>query len=165
MEQLFTLAGVALGSSGLSAIVVAILNHHWAKKKNSSGKLDALVEAQKVLMIDRVRYLGSSYIHDGEIALEDKENLAEMYQAYKALGETDIYLPLWRRWNGSPWQKRGERDEREVESLVESGGNPCNQDHGRNRHCHDWGGSGAFCGGMADGSVSHHTVRHTVLAG
>ena len=23
----------------------------------------------------------------------------------------------------------------------------------------------AFCGGMAGGSVSHHTVRHTVLAG
>ena len=45
MEQLFTLAGIAIGSSGLSAIVVAILNHHWAKKKNSSGKLDALVEA------------------------------------------------------------------------------------------------------------------------
>ena len=77
----FYTGGVALGSSGLSAIVVAILNHHWAKKKNSSGKLDALVEAQKVLMIDRVRYLGSSYIHDGEIALEDKENLAEMYQS------------------------------------------------------------------------------------
>lgn len=86
MEQLFTLAGIALGSSGLSAIVVAILNHHWAKKKNSSGKLDALVEAQKVLMIDRVRYLGSSYIHEGEISLEDKENLTEMYQAYKSLG-------------------------------------------------------------------------------
>ena len=84
MEQLFTLAGVALGSSGLSAIVVAILNHHWAKKKNSSGKLDALVEAQKVLMIDRERYLGSCFIHDGRIALEDKENLSEMYQAYKA---------------------------------------------------------------------------------
>ena len=84
MEQLFTLAGVALGSSGLSAIVVAILNHHWAKKKNSSG--NALVEAQKVLMIDRVRYLGSSYIHEGEISLEDKESLTEMYQAYKSLG-------------------------------------------------------------------------------
>ena len=86
MDQLFTLAGIAIGSSGLSAIVIAILNHHWAKKKNSSGKLDALVEAQKVLMIDRVRYLGSSYIHEGEISLEDKENLTEMYQAYKSLG-------------------------------------------------------------------------------
>ena len=37
MEQLFALAGVALGASGLSAIAVAILIHHWAKKKNSSG--------------------------------------------------------------------------------------------------------------------------------
>ena len=86
MEQLFTLAGIAIGSSGLSAIIIAILNHRWAKKKNSSGKLDALVEAQKVLMIDRVRYLGSSYIHEGEISLEDKESLTEMYQAYKSLG-------------------------------------------------------------------------------
>ena len=50
MEQLFTLAGVALGSSGLSAIVVA------------------------------------SYIQEGEISLEDKESLTEMYQAYKSLG-------------------------------------------------------------------------------
>lgn len=30
-----------------------------------------------------------------------------------------------------------------MESLVESSGNPCNQDNGRDRHCHDWGGSGA----------------------
>ena len=86
MEPILSLISVAIGSSGLSAIVIAILNHHWAKKKNSSGKLDALVEAQKVLMIDRVRYLGSSYIHEGEISLEDKENLTEMYQAYKSLG-------------------------------------------------------------------------------
>ena len=28
MEPLFTLIGIALGSSGLSAIIVAILNHH-----------------------------------------------------------------------------------------------------------------------------------------
>ena len=86
MEPILSLISVAIGSSGLSAIVITILNHHWAKKKNSSGKLDALVEAQKVLMIDRVRYLGSSYIHEGEISLEDKENLTEMYQAYKSLG-------------------------------------------------------------------------------
>lgn len=52
-----------------------------------------------------------------------------------------------------------------MESLVESGGNPCDQDHGRDRYCHDRGGGGAFCGGMAGGSVGHHTVRHTVLAG
>ena len=37
-------------------------------------------------MVDRVRYLGRSYIQRGEITLEDKETLQEMYTAYKALG-------------------------------------------------------------------------------
>ena len=37
-------------------------------------------------MIDRVRYLGGEYIARQEITLEDKENLRDMYAAYKALG-------------------------------------------------------------------------------
>lgn len=86
MEMLITLISVALGSSGLSAIVVAVLNHRWAVKKGTSTKLDALLEAQKVLMIDRVRYLGGCYIIRGHITLDEKENLVEMYQAYKNLG-------------------------------------------------------------------------------
>ena len=86
MEPLFTLIGIALGSSGLSAIIVAILNHQWAKKRGTSTKLDALCEAQKVLMIDRVRDLGERYIIRGHITLDEKENLVEMYQAYKNLG-------------------------------------------------------------------------------
>ena len=80
------LLGIVFGSSGLSAIIVAILNHHWAKKRGTSTKLDALCEAQKVLMIDRVRWLGESYIIRGYITLDEKENLVEMYQAYKNLG-------------------------------------------------------------------------------
>lgn len=86
METLLTLVSVALGSSGLSAIIVAILNHRWAVKKGASTKLDALLEAQKVLMIDRVRDLGERYIIRGHITLDEKENLVEMYQAYKNLG-------------------------------------------------------------------------------
>lgn len=80
------LLGIVFGSSGLSAIIVAILNHHWAKKRGTSTKLDALCEAQKVLMIDRVRDLGERYIIRGHITLDEKENLVEMYQAYKNLG-------------------------------------------------------------------------------
>lgn len=71
MEMLITLVSVALWSSGLSAIIVAILNHHWAKKRGTSTKLDALCEAQKVLMIDRVRWLGESYIIRGYITLDE----------------------------------------------------------------------------------------------
>ena len=86
MEQLITLIGVVFGSSGISAILVAALNNHWTKKKQSSGKLDAIMEAQKVLMVDRVHDLGSSYIKRGYITLDEKEGLVEMYQAYKGLG-------------------------------------------------------------------------------
>lgn len=85
METLLTLISVVVGSSGLSAIVVAILTL-VATKKGTSTKLDALLEAQKVLMIDRVRYLGECYIIRGHITLDEKENLVEMYQAYKNLG-------------------------------------------------------------------------------
>ena len=86
MDYIIYLLGIVFGSSGLSAIIVAILNHRWAAKKGTSTKLDALLEAQKVLMIDRVRYLGECYIIRGHITLDEKENLVEMYQAYKNLG-------------------------------------------------------------------------------
>ena len=33
-----------------------------------------------------MRYLGKCYISDRSISLEDKENLEEMYRAYKGLG-------------------------------------------------------------------------------
>ena len=71
-----------LGSSGLTAIVLAILQRRWS----CQDKQDALVAGLKVLTVDRVRYLGKCYISDRSISLEDKENLEEMYRAYKGLG-------------------------------------------------------------------------------
>lgn len=71
-----------VGSSGLTAIVLALLQRRWAK----DDRQDAVVNGIKVLTVDRVRYLGKCYLADGEISLEDKENLRDMYTAYKALG-------------------------------------------------------------------------------
>ena len=79
MELWVTILLAVLGSSGLSAIIVAVLQHHWSKD-------DAVTTALKVIIIDRVRFLGRCYIKDGEIHLDDKENLREMYKAYKGLG-------------------------------------------------------------------------------
>lgn len=76
----------ALTGSGVSSIVVVLLQRKWAKQDKHDERIDALVEANKVLMIDRVRWLGKQHIANGEIALEDKENLREMYNAYKRLG-------------------------------------------------------------------------------
>lgn len=86
MEYLITIALAVLGSSGVASIVVALLQHHWAKKEKGDARIDALVSAQQVMMIDRVRYLGKCYIEDGRVCLSDKENLVAMYNAYKALG-------------------------------------------------------------------------------
>lgn len=75
-----------VGSSGVASIVVALLNRHWARKDKKEDKMDAVVAGVKVLTVDRVRYLGKCYMIDQHISLEDRENLEEMYQAYKALG-------------------------------------------------------------------------------
>lgn len=75
-----------VGSSGVASVVVACLQRHWQKKDKGDARIDALVTAQQVMMIDRVRYLGRRYIAEGFITLADKENIAAMYSAYKALG-------------------------------------------------------------------------------
>lgn len=71
-----------LGSGGLSAVILALMQRHWHK----ADKGDAIVEVLKVLTVDRVRYLARRYIKDGDISLEDKETLQEMHRAYKSLG-------------------------------------------------------------------------------
>lgn len=85
MEALKIILSSGIGA-GIMAIVLAALQRHWQKKDKKDDRIQCLVDAQKVLMVDRVRYLGQSYINDREITLEDKETLEEMYAAYKALG-------------------------------------------------------------------------------
>lgn len=84
--MVWTILLAVIGSSGVASIVVACLQRHWSKKDKGDARIDALVKAQQVMMIDRVRYLGKCYIEDGHIAIADKENLVGMYNAYKALG-------------------------------------------------------------------------------
>lgn len=82
MTDLVEILAACLGSSGLTAIVLAVLQRRWS----CQDKQDALVAGLKVLTVDRVRYLGRRYIEVHGITLEDKENLKDMYLAYKALG-------------------------------------------------------------------------------
>ena len=86
MENLIIALIGAVTGSGVSSIVVVLLQRKWAKQDKHDERVDALVDAQKVMMIDKVRYLGKKYISEGEIHIEDKENLKEMYSAYKRLG-------------------------------------------------------------------------------
>lgn len=72
--------------AGVVEIILALLNRRWRKKDTKDEKIDAIVNAQKVLMLDRVHYLGSVYIKAGFISIEEKENIKEMHKAYKKLG-------------------------------------------------------------------------------
>lgn len=86
MNTFLTILLAVVGSSGVASVVVACLQRHWQKKDKEDGRIDALVTAQQVLMVDRVRHLGRTYIQDGYIELSDKENIRAMYKAYKDLG-------------------------------------------------------------------------------
>lgn len=82
MTGVIQIVVACLGSSGLTAIVLAVLQRKWA----CQDRQNAIVDGLKVLTVDRVRYLGRNYINNHSISLEDKENLQDMYRAYKALG-------------------------------------------------------------------------------
>lgn len=82
MSGIVQIVVACLGSSGLTAIVLALLQRRWS----CQDRQDAIVDGLKVLTVDRVRYLGRGYINAHAISLEDKENLQDMYRAYKALG-------------------------------------------------------------------------------
>ena len=90
---------MALVGSGAMAAVVTLagdaLRRRWRKQDEKitperitelERKIDALVKCQKVMSVDRIRYLGLSYIEARTITLEEKETLHEMHDAYEALG-------------------------------------------------------------------------------
>lgn len=85
MDLLIAVISGSVGA-GVMSIIQAWLQRKWSKKDKRDERIDSLVEAQKVMMIDRVKHVAKDYISDGEISLDDKNNLMEMYKAYKGLG-------------------------------------------------------------------------------
>lgn len=85
MELVIGILGAGIGS-GIMAIIHAALERKWKKDDKEDARIDALVNAQKVMMIDRVRWLGGQYIKQKCITLSDKDTLIDMHKAYKALG-------------------------------------------------------------------------------
>lgn len=113
---ILTILGLCLGSSGVSGLVVACLQRHWAKRDKQEqqrdqkdDKLYAIVAAIKVLTLDRVKHLAKCHIKDGYIDLGDKETLQDMHRAYKALGGNGHLDTAWRRWRNCPFTTRTER--------------------------------------------------------
>lgn len=45
-----------------------------------------LATGQKVILCDRIKHLGRSYLKAGEVDLSDRQDLIEMHEAYHGLG-------------------------------------------------------------------------------
>lgn len=84
-ELLSFLASAGIGA-GAMQIINTIITHKMKKNDKEDERMAALTEAQKLLMQDKVRYLGGKFIAEGKISLENKEVLKEMHKAYQALG-------------------------------------------------------------------------------
>lgn len=52
------------------------------QQEESARQIDALQEAQKCVLLDRVIWLGQGYIRAGEIDFDDRRRLREMHSAY-----------------------------------------------------------------------------------
>ena len=85
MDILLTILSAGL-VSGLMSIATLCLQRHWHNQDKKKDKNDAQAEALKVILIDRVSWLGKSYISHGEIEIDDKQNLKAMHKAAQGLG-------------------------------------------------------------------------------
>lgn len=92
--EIFVTIGVALiGSTGFATVIVACLNHRWSKKDKENKdvaalneKIDKLMDAQIVVMLDRICWLGEKYIDDGKIRMSDLLKLEAYNKEFKNLG-------------------------------------------------------------------------------
>lgn len=51
-------------------------------EKNMEDKVDALVNADKYILFDRIRYLGQKYVADDEVDFDDRRILRQMHDVY-----------------------------------------------------------------------------------
>ena len=79
------LASAGIGA-GAMQIINTVITHRMKKNDKEDERITALTEAQKLIMQDKVRYLGSKFIEEKKISLENKEMLDAMHKAYQALG-------------------------------------------------------------------------------
>lgn len=82
------LGGAAMAAliSGIFGLIGRALDKKDGKHTKCDEHLTLLTEAQMVSMYDRIKYLGTCYIADKEIATDDLEALLRMHDVYHRLG-------------------------------------------------------------------------------
>lgn len=99
-----------LGGSALSALITQIGNYISERRKRKDTVEDrtedkdaALKQGMKLLLADKIQYLGLRYIADGEIAFTNRKMLNEMHSVYHSgLGGNGDFDDLMEELNGLP---------------------------------------------------------------
>ena len=78
-----------LGGSALSALITQIGNYISERRKRKDSKEDtedakdaALRQGMKLLLADKIQYLGLKYIEEGEITFSNRKMLNDMHSTY-----------------------------------------------------------------------------------
>ena len=75
---LLTIVVALLGSGGLSALITGLLANRREKKR----KHDGVQSGVRVLLYDRIKFLGKAYIAAGSVEPDALEDLIAMHKIY-----------------------------------------------------------------------------------
>lgn len=54
----------------------------WERIKSIEADLKSVIEGQRYILLDRIRYLGLAYLKNGEISFDDRRLLHQMHSVY-----------------------------------------------------------------------------------
>lgn len=99
-----------LGGSALSALITQVGNYISERRKRKDSKEDtedakdaALRQGMKLLLADKIQYLGLKYIEEGEITFSNRKILNEMHSVYhNGLDGNGDFNELMKEWNELP---------------------------------------------------------------
>jgi len=63
-------------------LVESVIMHFLNRKENSKDNIHSLRKADRVILHDRIKYLGRAYIRAGKVSFEDRKDLADMHGIY-----------------------------------------------------------------------------------
>lgn len=102
-----------LGGSALSALITQVGNYISDRRKRKDTVADrtedkdaALKQGIKLLLADKIQYLGLRYIEEGEVTFSNKKMLNEMHSVYhNGLGGNGDYDDLMEEFNELPLKR------------------------------------------------------------
>lgn len=102
-----------LGGSALSALITQVGNYISDRRKRkdvvedrTEDKDAALKQGIKLLLADKIQYLGLRYIEEGEVTFSNKKMLNEMHSVFhNGLGGNGDYDDLMEEFNELPLKR------------------------------------------------------------